>query len=104
MFFLSGMVIHFHSDAQLRELRNNHGSAYQIPRAGLFKYVSCPNYLGEIIEWLGWGLLIWSWAGLAFALFTIANLGPRAISHHKWYREHFPDYPTRRRALIPFTL
>ena len=40
-------------------------------------------------------------AGWAFAVFTIANLAPRALTHHKWYRAQFPDYPPERRALIP---
>ena len=36
------------------------------------------------------------------AVFTFANLAPRAWSHHKWYRKKFPDYPKQRRAVIPF--
>lgn len=104
LLFFCGLFIHIRTDARLRELRNNNGNAYQIPRGGWFTWISCPNYLGEIIEWLGWALLTWSWAGLAFALFTISNLGPRALSHHRWYQEHFPDYPPRRRALVPFVL
>jgi hypothetical protein len=66
--------------------------------------VSCPNYLGEIIEWSGWALATWSLAGAAFALYTIANLAPRAVAYHRWYRESFNDYPPARRALLPFIL
>lgn len=29
---------------------------------------------------------------------------PRGIGHHRWYREHFEDYPDRRRAVVPFIL
>ncbi|MDH5284165.1 MAG: 3-oxo-5-alpha-steroid 4-dehydrogenase, partial [Gemmatimonadota bacterium] len=32
---------------------------------------------------------------------TVANLAPRAWSHHRWYLEKFPDYPPDRKALIP---
>jgi protein-S-isoprenylcysteine O-methyltransferase Ste14 len=63
--------------------------------------VSCPNYLGEIVEWFGWALATWSFGGLAFALYTTANLAPRALDHHAWYRRQFPDYPADRRALLP---
>ncbi|MFS8065455.1 MAG: hypothetical protein ACMG6S_03690 [Byssovorax sp.] len=28
----------------------------------------------------------------------------RAVSHLRWYREKFPDYPAERRALIPYLL
>ena len=41
-------------------------------------------------------------AGLAFAVYTFANLAPRAIDHHTWYRQRFSDYPPERRALIPY--
>ena len=39
--------------------------------------------------------------GLAFALWTIANLAPRAWTNHQWYRRRFPDYPQKRRVLLP---
>ncbi len=59
---------------------------------------------GEIVEWAGWAVATWSLAGLAFAVYTTANLAPRALAHHAWYRARFPDYPRRRRALIPLIL
>jgi len=34
----------------------------------------------------------------------MANLVPRAMAHHRWYRETFKDYPEGRRALIPYLL
>jgi protein-S-isoprenylcysteine O-methyltransferase Ste14 len=71
----------------------------------MYRWISSPNYFGEIVEWLGWALMTWSLAGLAFAVYTTANLAPRAFSNHRWYREKFPDtYPSERRALIPFVL
>jgi uncharacterized protein YecA (UPF0149 family) len=39
-----------------------------------------------------------------FAWFTAMNLVPRAFSNHRWYQEHFGDYPKNRRAIIPFLL
>jgi len=75
---------------------------YAIPRGGLYRWVSCPNYLGEIAIWCGWALATWSLPGLSFALWTIANLAPRALAHHRFYRERFPDYPQERKALVPF--
>jgi hypothetical protein len=99
--FLAGLAVNTHSDAIFRELRRPGESGYQTPRGGLFRWVSCPNYLGEIVEWTGWALATWSPAGAAFALWTIANLAPRARSHHRWYRDNLPDYPRSRRALLP---
>lgn len=99
--FLAGYAINRHADRILYRLRNN-GQGYQIPHGGLYRWVSNPHYLGEIVQWLGWAIATWSPAGAAFALWTFANLAPRAHAHHRWYREHFPDYPAKRRALIPW--
>ena len=100
--FIVGFAINLHSDGVLRRLRQKSKRDYEIPYGGLFKYISCANYFGEIIEWLGWAVVTWSWPGLAFFLFTVANLLPRAHQHHKWYRKEFPDYPQRRKTIIPF--
>lgn len=99
--FGAGLTLHVTSDRSLRRLRRPGETGYSIPRGGAFELVSCPNYLGEIVQWLGWALATWSLAGLAFAVYTTANLAPRALAHHDWYRGQFPDYPPRRRALIP---
>jgi steroid 5-alpha reductase family enzyme len=100
--FIAGFGVHAHSDKVLRILRRQGKGEYLIPGRGLFRYVSSPNYLGEIMEWTGFAVATWSLAGLAFALFTIANLLPRALSNHRWYKNTFPGYPEDRRILVPF--
>ena len=100
--FGGGLAINLRSDRILRNLRRPGESGYRIPRGGPYRWVSCPNYLGEILEWTGWAVATWSLPGLAFAVWTAANLAPRALAHHAWYRERFPDYPRERRALIPY--
>lgn len=102
--FVAGMYINLHSDGVLRALRGEEEQGYRIPRGGVFELVSCANYFGELLEWLGWACLTWSPAGLTFAVWTAANLVPRAVAHHRWYRQTFPDYPQRRKAIIPFLL
>ena len=100
----AGWLINIHSDTILIHLRAPGETGYKVPQGGLYRWVSCPNYFGEMLEWLGWALATWSTAGLAFAVYTVANLLPRARSHHQWYRDRFSDYPTNRRAVIPFIL
>ena len=102
--FGAGFALNVHSDNILLGLREPGRTGYSIPRGGAFRYVSCPNYLGELLEWCGWALATWSLSGLAFSTFTAANLVPRALSHHRWYRDRFPDYPTGRKAVIPRVL
>lgn len=99
--FIAGFIVNRWADRKLRSLRLPGETGYRIPSGGLYRYISSPNYLGEIIEWCGWALATWSLAGLTFAIWTIANLAPRARSNHQWYREHFQDFPPERRALVP---
>jgi hypothetical protein len=98
----AGYAANQHSDVLLRALRAPGESGYRIPFGGGFRFVSCPNYSGELVEWLGWAMLTWSPAGMVFFLWTAANLVPRARSHHRWYHERFPDYPRDRKAVIPW--
>jgi 3-oxo-5-alpha-steroid 4-dehydrogenase 1 len=100
--FIGGFIINVYSDNILLNLRKPGETDYKIPQKGLFKYVSAPNYFGEIVEWIGFAVASWSLPALSFAVWTIANLAPRAISNHKWYLDKFSDYPKNRKALIPF--
>jgi 3-oxo-5-alpha-steroid 4-dehydrogenase 1 len=99
--FAGGLIVNRRSDRTLHELRRANDCGYDIPQGGLFRWVSSPNYLGEIVEWTGWAIATWSLAGLSFALWTAANLAPRARSNHAWYQQQFPGYPDERKALIP---
>ena len=100
--FLLGFIINLHSDRIIRNLRKPGETDYRIPYGGMFRWVSSPTYLGEITEWAGWAVLTLAFPGLIFVFWTFANLAPRALSHHKWYLETFPEYPKDRKALIPF--
>ena len=100
--FLTGMAINVWADTVLLRLRRPGETGYKVPRGGLFELVACPNYLGEILEWTGWAVATWSLPGLAFAVYTAANVGPRAGTHLDWYRQKLPDFPRNRKALIPF--
>lgn len=102
--FLLGMAINIQSDNILLGLRKPGDEGYKIPYGGAFAWVTSPNYLGELVEWAGWAIATWSLGGLAFFLFTFANLVPRAVAHHQWYLRTFPEYPKGRRAVLPFVL
>ena len=103
LIFFIGMLINITSDNKLISLRRQK-MGYKIPQGKLFKLVSCPNYLGEIIEWFGFFIIVPSIASLSFFLWTSFNLIPRALNHHEWYKEKFKNYPKNRKAVIPFIL
>jgi 3-oxo-5-alpha-steroid 4-dehydrogenase 1 len=102
LIFVVGLVINWHSDGILINLRKPGETGYKIPNGGLFTWVSCPNLLGEIIEWLGFAILTWSLPGLVFVIWTFANVAPRAVSHHAWYQTRFSEYPKKRKAIFPY--
>lgn len=98
--FAAGTVVNVSADGELLR-RRAEGPGYRVPRGGLFRWISAPHYLGEIAIWLGWALLTWCLPALLFALWTIANLVPRARSHHRFCLETIEGYPRERKALIP---
>jgi steroid 5-alpha reductase family enzyme len=102
--FITGMAINISSDEKLIHLRKKSGGDYQIPHGGYFEKVSCPNFFGEIIEWGGYAVLCWSLPAFSFFIWTFCNLVPRALSHHKWYKSRFADYPQERKAIFPYIL
>ena len=89
--FFAGMFINVQSDSIIRHLRQPGDRAHYLPTAGMFRYVSSANYFGEVLEWTGFAILTWSWAGAVFALWTFANLAPRAARIHRRYEEEFPE-------------
>jgi len=103
--FLVGMAINIYGDLKLRCLRKKGETGYRIPRGGLFEWVSCPNYFGEVVEWTGFALASgFALTPVSQAIFMWCFLGPRALQHHEWYYENFKKYPTERKALIPMVI
>lgn len=102
--FFSGFVINVYHDHLLRKLREPNEKVYKIPQGGLFRVVSCANYLGEIIEWWGFYFATQTHSALIFASFSTLFLGSRGWNHHKFYLKKFDNYPETRKAVIPFIL
>ena len=99
-----GFIINVTADKILIQIKNQN-IGYQIPTGGLYKYIACPNYLGEIIQWTGFAIMTWSFPALLFVLWTMANLIPRAYAHNNWYKLRFKNkYPNNKKAIIPFIL
>ncbi len=99
--FIIGFVSNQISDTILINLRKPNETGYKIPKGFLFKYISCPNLFSELIQWTGFALMAWNFPATTFLIWTAANLLPRAIKHHKWYKSNFKEYPKNRKAVIP---
>ena len=102
--FFVGMAINWHSDYIIRHLRKPGDTGHYIPRGGMFRYVTSANYFGEFLEWCGFALLTFSVAGAVFALWTFANLAPRARKLHQRYEREFGDEYKKlnRKYILPY--
>ena len=98
------MYVNIQSDGIIRNLRQPGDTAHYLPRGGMFRYVTSANYFGEWLEWTGFAILTWSWAGAVFSLWTFANLCPRAARIYKLYSQEFPDQMAKEKLkrFIPF--
>lgn len=104
LIFFAGMAINWHSDYIIRNLRKPDDTCHYIPMGGMFRYVTSANYFGEFVEWCGFAVLTWSVPGVVFALWTFANLAPRAGKLQQRYINEFGEnyLSLRRRKIIPF--
>lgn len=119
---LAGALINLHSDYHLMALRRSkhakkhddndgkqsseHKKKYFIPTSGAFRWVSCANYFGEILEWTGMAICFRTPAIWSFSLWTFCNLAPRAVAAHQWYLQKFGSKYQKldRKAIIPYIL
>ena len=102
--FFAGMVINMHSHHIIRHLSKPGDTGHYLPKGGMFRYVSSANYFGEILEWTGFAILTWSAAGAVFAIWTFANLVPRADAIYQRYAEMFGEEfrKAHLKRVIPF--
>lgn len=104
LIFFAGMIINIHSDNIIRHLRKPGDTKHYLPKKGMFKYVTSANYFGEFVEWCGFAILTWSLAGTVFALWTFANLAPRAAKIYDNYKKEFGDELDTKKVkrILPF--
>lgn len=123
--FYVGLAANYYHDDELREIRRREqqrqerlakqqgvktGSIekhYQIPQAGLFKYVLYPHYLVEWIEWTGFYIACGfsCMPALLFVVNEVSAMLLRAVNGRKWYAEKFGEEKIRnKRAVIPGVL
>ena len=89
--FLIGFVANIDSDAYIRGLRKTGDTKHYFPHCHLYRFVSSANYLGEMVEWLGFAILTANPASYLFLAWTGANLIPRSHAIYKQYQKEFPD-------------
>jgi very-long-chain enoyl-CoA reductase len=103
-------LLNMKTHMDLRNLRPAGTRIRRVPRGILFNLVSCPNYLFEILSWVGFTLASQSVASAVFTVVGAAQMTVWAIAKHRRYRKEFDGqdgremYPKNRKILIPFVL
>jgi len=70
--FLLGLWINVHHDGLLvafkekSKVKGDSKGGYLIPTGGLFNYISCANYFGEILEWTAFALITLEYPQVVF--------------------------------------
>jgi hypothetical protein len=90
-----------------RNRRQTQDNRYPMPHGyWLFKYISCPNYLAEIIIYIAFFTISHrSLSILSLTVWVIVNQTLSALLMHRWYRQNYgSNYSSNIRALIPYLL
>lgn len=77
---------------------------YVIPEAGLFRWVLCPHYLCEWVEWAGFWVMCGAGCvpARSFVVNEVASMLPRALQVRRWYVARFGEAKVAgRRAVLP---
>ncbi|ETN43801.1 uncharacterized protein HMPREF1541_11125 [Cyphellophora europaea CBS 101466] len=87
----------------LRDLRSAGGGERGIPQGWLFDLVTCPNYLTEIISWIGVYLISGlNWSVLFFTVAAGGQMAAWASKKERRYRKEFGDkYHKKRYTMLP---
>ncbi|KAE9376201.1 hypothetical protein N431DRAFT_464243 [Stipitochalara longipes BDJ] len=100
--YIFGEVSNFHTHVTLSKLRSKGGTERGIPKGYGFSWVTCPNYLFEMIAWTGVLLVTRSSATLLFMVVALVQMQLWAIKKEKALRAEFPkEYRRKRYAIIP---
>lgn len=104
LIFLIGFIANIDSDAYIRRLRKVGDTKHYFPHCHLYRFVSSANYLGEMVEWLGFAILTSNPASYLFLVWTSANLIPRSHAIYKQYQKEFPEEMARYKVkrIFPF--
>jgi hypothetical protein len=107
LLFMNASYIQYRVHLALADNRHTENENYPIPNNyWLFEYLSCPNYIAEILIYISFLLI--SHRTLCFislTIWVIVNQCLSALLAHRWYCRHYGQlYSSKRRALIPFIL
>ncbi|SZF03623.1 unnamed protein product [Blumeria hordei] len=100
--YIFGEISNAHAHLTLSRLRSKGGTERGVPRGYGFEWVTCPNYLFEIIAWIGINLVTKSISTIIFIVIAWAQMHLWAKKKEKALRAEFPDtYKKKRNVIFP---
>lgn len=100
--FIVGEAGNLYTHIILRNLRSSGGTERGIPEGWGFGLVTCPNYMFEVVAWLGVALLTWSWSSVLFLAVSLLPMGSWGKKKEAKYRKEFGNrYQRKRFVMLP---
>lgn len=100
--FIIGEAGNLYTHVVLRNLRSSGGTERGIPEGWGFGLVTCPNYMFEVVAWLGVALLTWSWSSVLFLAAALLPMGSWGKKKEAKYRKEFGSrYQRKRFVMLP---
>lgn len=101
--YIYGEIANFYTHIVLSNLRPKGTTKRGIPKGFGFNWVTCPNYLFEIISWIGVLMATRSLACVLFVVVAWVTMQGWAVQREKRYRKEFEGtYRPKKYALTPF--
>lgn len=95
---ISNAIVHLN----LASLRSPGGTERAIPRGYGTSLVTCPNYMFEIISWIGVAIALRSWSTTIFLSGGTYQMLAWAKGKERAYRKEFPEtYKKKKFVLLP---
>lgn len=100
--YVMGELGNLNTHLVLRNLRSPGGTERGVPKGLGFDWVTCPNYLFEIVAWVGILILNRSWSTAVFVIVAGAQMGVWAKKKESRYRKELGTHYERKRfSMIP---
>lgn len=95
---ISNALVHWY----LSTLRSTGGTERKIPKGHGFSIVTCPNYMYEVLAWVGIIVASRDWTVALFISIGIAQMYPWARGKESAYRKEFGDkYKKKKYVMLP---
>ena len=100
--YIFGELANLNTHIILRNLRSAGGTERGIPQGFGFSWVTCPNYLFEVIAWVAMCVITRSWTTVVFTAVAGGQMAVWAKKKENRYRKEMgTKYQKKRFAMIP---